>query len=165
MSRALRNLAIIAHVDHGKTTLVDKLLQQSGTFAAHQQVRERVMDSNDLERERGIAILAKNCAVRHRGAHINIVGGEQGGPARRAARLDGQPDLRSVVVFQREVGDFFGVLRSQYDGLLASRGRSAAGATVAGYSGRISKRSRRWAMRSAISASAGLAARAKMNPR
>jgi GTP-binding protein len=73
MPRALRNLAIIAHVDHGKTTLVDKLLQQSGTFAAHEQVRERVMDSNDLERERGITILAKNCAVRYRGTHINIV--------------------------------------------------------------------------------------------
>src|SRR3970040_2206390 len=73
MPRALRNLAIIAHVDHGKTTLVDKLLQQSGTFAAHQQVQERVMDSNDLERERGITILAKNCAVRYRATHINIV--------------------------------------------------------------------------------------------
>jgi GTP-binding protein len=73
MPRALRNLAIIAHVDHGKTTLVDKLLQQSGTFAAHQHVQERVMDSNDLERERGITILAKNCAVRYHGTHINIV--------------------------------------------------------------------------------------------
>src|ERR671930_1871356 len=71
--RNLRNLAIIAHVDHGKTTLVDKLLQQSGTFAAHEHVEERVMDSNDLERERGITILAKNCAVRYRGTHINIV--------------------------------------------------------------------------------------------
>ena len=73
MPRALRNLAIIAHVDHGKTTLVDKLLQQSGTFAAHEHIEERVMDSNDLERERGITILAKNCAVRYRGTHINIV--------------------------------------------------------------------------------------------
>ena len=71
--RSLRNVAIIAHVDHGKTTLVDKLLQQSGTFAAHQHVQERVMDSNDLERERGITILAKNCAVRYKGTHINIV--------------------------------------------------------------------------------------------
>ncbi|HZD20203.1 MAG TPA: translational GTPase TypA [Burkholderiales bacterium] len=71
--RNLRNLAIIAHVDHGKTTLVDKLLQQSGTFAAHEHVEERVMDSNDLERERGITILAKNCAIRYRGTHINIV--------------------------------------------------------------------------------------------
>jgi GTP-binding protein len=73
MPQARRNLAIIAHVDHGKTTLVDKLLQQSGTFAAHEHVQERVMDSNDLERERGITILAKNCAVRYRGTHINIV--------------------------------------------------------------------------------------------
>jgi GTP-binding protein len=71
--RAIRNIAIIAHVDHGKTTLVDKLLQQSGTFAAHEHVQERVMDSNDLERERGITILAKNCAVRWQGTHINIV--------------------------------------------------------------------------------------------
>jgi GTP-binding protein len=73
MSRSVRNLAIIAHVDHGKTTLVDKLLHQSGTFAAHQHVAERVMDSNDLERERGITILAKNTAVDYEGVHINIV--------------------------------------------------------------------------------------------
>ncbi len=73
MSRPLRNIAIIAHVDHGKTTLVDQLLRQSGTFAAHQQVTERVMDSNDLERERGITILAKNCAIEFEGTHINIV--------------------------------------------------------------------------------------------
>jgi GTP-binding protein len=71
--RAIRNIAIIAHVDHGKTTLVDKLLRQSGTFAAHQHIIERVMDSNDLERERGITILAKNCAVTYAGTHINIV--------------------------------------------------------------------------------------------
>jgi GTP-binding protein len=71
--RALRNIAIIAHVDHGKTTLVDKLLQQAGTFRENQQVAERVMDSNDLERERGITILAKNCAVEYEGTHINIV--------------------------------------------------------------------------------------------
>src|SRR5687767_444255 len=73
MAQARRNVAIIAHVDHGKTTLVDKLLQQSGTFAAHEHVQERVMDSNDLERERGITILAKNCAIRYQGTHINIV--------------------------------------------------------------------------------------------
>ncbi|HNA83732.1 MAG TPA: translational GTPase TypA, partial [Thiobacillaceae bacterium] len=73
MSRALRNIAIIAHVDHGKTTLVDQLLRQSGTFAAHQQVSERVMDSNDLEKERGITILAKNTSVNYEGVHINIV--------------------------------------------------------------------------------------------
>ena len=71
--RAIRNIAIIAHVDHGKTTLVDKLLQQSGTFRDNQQLTERVMDSNDLEKERGITILAKNCAVRYEGTHINIV--------------------------------------------------------------------------------------------
>ena len=71
--RAIRNIAIIAHVDHGKTTLVDKLLRQSGTFAAHQHLVERVMDSNDLERERGITILAKNCAIDYRDTHINIV--------------------------------------------------------------------------------------------
>jgi len=71
--RALRNIAIIAHVDHGKTTLVDKLLSQSGTFRDNQHIAERVMDSNDLEKERGITILAKNCAVDYEGVHINIV--------------------------------------------------------------------------------------------
>jgi GTP-binding protein len=71
--RPLRNIAIIAHVDHGKTTLVDKLLAQAGTFAAHQHVAERVMDSNELERERGITIFAKNCAIEYAGVHINIV--------------------------------------------------------------------------------------------
>jgi GTP-binding protein len=69
----VRNLAIIAHVDHGKTTLVDALLWQSGVFAAHQEVRERVLDSNDLEREKGITILAKNTAITYRGIRINIV--------------------------------------------------------------------------------------------
>ncbi|MFO1397228.1 MAG: translational GTPase TypA [Burkholderiales bacterium] len=69
----LRNIAIIAHVDHGKTTLVDKLLVQAGTFAKHQHVAERVMDSNDIERERGITILAKNCSIDYDDHHINIV--------------------------------------------------------------------------------------------
>ncbi|MEQ1528693.1 MAG: translational GTPase TypA [Methylococcales bacterium] len=73
MIEKLRNIAIIAHVDHGKTTLVDKLLQQSGTFAAHAKVTERVMDSNDIEKERGITILAKNTALDWNGYHINIV--------------------------------------------------------------------------------------------
>ncbi len=72
-ARALRNIAIIAHVDHGKTTLVDQLLRQSGTFRENQQVDSRVMDSNDLEKERGITILSKNCAVEYKGTHINIV--------------------------------------------------------------------------------------------
>jgi GTP-binding protein len=71
--RAIRNIAIIAHVDHGKTTLVDQLLKQSGTFRENQQVDTRVMDSNDLEKERGITILSKNCAVEYEGTHINIV--------------------------------------------------------------------------------------------
>jgi len=73
MQRPIRNIAIIAHVDHGKTTLVDCLLKQSGTFAAHEKVGERVMDSNDIERERGITILAKNCAIEYGGTRINIV--------------------------------------------------------------------------------------------
>jgi GTP-binding protein len=72
-NRPIRNIAIIAHVDHGKTTLVDCLLRQSGTFAAHEKVAERVMDSNDIEKERGITILAKNCAIEYGGTRINIV--------------------------------------------------------------------------------------------
>ncbi len=71
--KSIRNIAIVAHVDHGKTTLVDQLLKQAGTFAAHKQVSERVMDSNDLEKERGITILSKNCAISYQGTHINIV--------------------------------------------------------------------------------------------
>ncbi|MDO5416371.1 MAG: translational GTPase TypA [Lachnospiraceae bacterium] len=69
----VRNIAIIAHVDHGKTTLVDELLKQSGVFRANQEVAERVMDSNDIERERGITILAKNTAVEYKGTKINII--------------------------------------------------------------------------------------------
>ena len=70
---SIRNIAIIAHVDHGKTTLVDKMLRQAGVFRANQQVAERVMDSNPLERERGITILSKNASVRWHGTKINIV--------------------------------------------------------------------------------------------
>jgi len=72
-TRKLRNIAIIAHVDHGKTTLVDQLLRQSGTFSEHEELQERVMDSNDLEKERGITILSKNTAVKWNDYHINIV--------------------------------------------------------------------------------------------
>src|SRR5206468_9591991 len=90
----LRNLAIIAHVDHGKTTLVDAMLWQSGAFRAHQEVAERVMDSMDLEREKGITILAKNTAVRHSGVKLNIVDtpghADFGGEVERAlAMVDG----------------------------------------------------------------------------
>lgn len=73
MSTPIRNIAIIAHVDHGKTTMVDQLLRQSGTFADHEKVVDTVMDNNAIERERGITILAKNCAVSWQGTHINIV--------------------------------------------------------------------------------------------
>ena len=69
----IRNIAIIAHVDHGKTTLVDELLKQSGTFRENQEVEERVMDSNDIERERGITILSKNTGVRYNDVKINII--------------------------------------------------------------------------------------------
>ena len=69
----IRNIAIIAHVDHGKTTLVDELLKQSGVFRANQEVAERVMDSNDIERERGITILSKNTAITYEGVKINII--------------------------------------------------------------------------------------------
>src|ERR1043166_8202439 len=72
-SRKIRNIAIIAHVDHGKSTLVDHLLRQAGTFRSNQEVTDCVMDSNDLERERGITILAKNCAINYRGTPINII--------------------------------------------------------------------------------------------
>jgi GTP-binding protein len=73
MSKQIRNIAIIAHVDHGKTTMVDQLLRQSGTFAEHEKIVDTVMDNNAIERERGITILAKNCAVSWEGTHINIV--------------------------------------------------------------------------------------------
>ena len=88
---ALRNIAIIAHVDHGKTTLVDQLLRQSGTFSAHQKMTDRVMDSNDLERERGITITSKNCAIEWQGYRINIVDtpghADFGGEVERALSL------------------------------------------------------------------------------
>ncbi|MBR5015354.1 MAG: GTP-binding protein, partial [Clostridia bacterium] len=69
----IRNVAIIAHVDHGKTTLVDELLKQSGTFSSHETVEDRVMDSGDLERERGITILSKNTSVHYGNVKINII--------------------------------------------------------------------------------------------
>src|ERR1041385_8866816 len=87
----IRNIAIIAHVDHGKTTLVDAMLHQSGIFRANEQVAERVMDSNDLERERGITILAKNTAIFYKGVKINIVDtpghSDFGGEVERALKL------------------------------------------------------------------------------
>src|SRR2546430_494251 len=87
----IRNIAIIAHVDHGKTTLVDAMLRQSGTFRDNETVAERVMDSNDLERERGITILAKNTAVFYAGTKINIVDtpghSDFGGEVERALKM------------------------------------------------------------------------------
>ncbi|NBX13325.1 MAG: GTP-binding protein, partial [Acidimicrobiia bacterium] len=91
MNELIRNVAIVAHVDHGKTTLVDELLRQTGTFAAHQNVVERVMDSNDQERERGITILAKAACVHWRGVKINLVDtpghADFGGEVERALAL------------------------------------------------------------------------------
>ena len=87
----IRNIAIIAHVDHGKTTLVDAMLRQSGIFRANEDVTERVMDSNDLERERGITILAKNTGIRYHGVKINIVDtpghSDFGGEVERALKI------------------------------------------------------------------------------
>src|ERR671936_3163327 len=89
----IRNIAIIAHVDHGKTTLVDQMLRQAGVFRANQQVAERVMDSNPLERERGITILAKNTSVRWGETKINIVDtpghADFGGEGGRVLRMVG----------------------------------------------------------------------------
>lgn len=98
----LRNVAIIAHVDHGKTTLVDALFRQSGVFRADQQVDDRVMDSMDLERERGITIAAKNCAVHWNGVKINIIDtpghADFGGEVERSLSMaSGAIDRKSVV--------------------------------------------------------------------
>src|SRR5499433_1449294 len=91
MSQNIRNIAIIAHVDHGKTTLVDAMLKQSGIFRANQEVADRVMDSNDLERERGITILAKNTALFFKDTKINIVDtpghSDFGGEVERALKM------------------------------------------------------------------------------
>ena len=90
-AEAIRNIAIIAHVDHGKTTLVDAMLRQSGTFRSNEAVAERVMDSNDLEKERGITILAKNTAIHYKDSKINIVDtpghADFGGEVERALKM------------------------------------------------------------------------------
>ena len=89
--KKIRNIAIIAHVDHGKTTLIDQLLKQSGTFESHKAIVTRVMDSNDLEKERGITILAKNTAIKWGEYHINIIDtpghADFGGEVERVLRM------------------------------------------------------------------------------
>ena len=103
MTKEIRNIAIIAHVDHGKTTLVDTMLRQSGIFRANQEVVERVMDSNDLERERGITILAKNTALFYGGG----VGGRfSGGECGLSDKLE----LRKLYMHSHEEGDSSGLL-------------------------------------------------------
>src|SRR5258705_7609982 len=91
LNESIRNIAIIAHVDHGKTTLVDAMLKQSGIFRANENVAKRVMDSNDLERERGITILAKNTGIRYHDVKINIVDtpghSDFGGEVERALKI------------------------------------------------------------------------------
>ena len=88
----IRNIAIIAHVDHGKTTLVDGMLRQSGAFRENQEVQERVMDSGDIERERGITILSKNTAVTYNGVKINIVDTPGHWPCRFRRRSGARPE-------------------------------------------------------------------------
>ena len=99
----VRNIAIIAHVDHGKTTLVDELLKQSGVFRVNQEVAERVMDSNDLERERGITILSKNTAVFYKNTKINIIDtpghADFGGEVERVLKM-----VNGVILVVDEVG-------------------------------------------------------------
>ena len=97
----IRNIAIIAHVDHGKTTLVDELLKQSGIFRQNEAVQDRVMDSNDLEKERGITILSKNTAIHYNGIKINIVDtpghADFGGEVERILTMVDGVDRKSVV--------------------------------------------------------------------
>ncbi len=101
----VRNIAIIAHVDHGKTTLVDELLKQSGVFRENQEVAERVMDSNDIESERGITILSKNTAVTYNGVKINIIDtpghADFGGEVERVLKM--VTVLSSLLMLSREL--------------------------------------------------------------
>ena len=133
---ARRNVAIIAHVDHGKTTLVDALLRQSGTFRANERVAERVMDSNDLERERGITILAKNTAVHYKDLLINIVDtpghADFGGEVERDA-VDGR---RRAAAGRRVRGP------AAADALRAAQGARAAAARRSSSSTRSTGRTR-----------------------
>ena len=99
----IRNIAIIAHVDHGKTTLVDELLKQSGVFRQNQAVQDRVMDSNDIERERGITILSKNTAVYYKDTKINIIDtpghADFGGEVERVLKM-----VNGVILGNRGIG-------------------------------------------------------------
>ena len=116
MTQNIRNIAIIAHVDHGKTTLVDAMLKQSGVFKEYQKVMERVMDSNELERERGITILSKNTSVRYKDVKINIVDtpghSDFGGEVERAlSMVDGV--LLLVDAFEGQMSQTKFVLRKE----------------------------------------------------
>ena len=95
----VRNIAIIAHVDHGKTTLVDEMLKQSGVFRENQEIAERVMDSNDIERERGITILAKNTAIYYKDTKINNIEKLKALMATASAQLD----FESAIKYREEI--------------------------------------------------------------
>ena len=109
----LRNIAIIAHVDHGKTTLVDQMLKQSGTFRDNQSVQDRVMDNGDLERERGITILAKNTAINYKGTKINIIDtpghADFGGEVERILKMVDGVILLAFII------DLFGIISTKQE--------------------------------------------------
>ena len=137
----LRNVAIIAHVDHGKTTLVDAMLRQSGAFRDNQVVAERVMDSGDIERERGITILAKNCSCTYKGVKINIVDtpghADFGGEVERVLKMVNGVGLRGDAA---EGGSASGGSRGAERGTPIRRNNGAADSARGSGSSRCSQR-------------------------